>query len=67
MSDKRNTHLHTRRLAFAALLVAFALGSSSVGTAQQPAAGQSPAGAQKSSSIVRLTPSASEPPDGGCR
>jgi Cu(I)/Ag(I) efflux system membrane fusion protein/cobalt-zinc-cadmium efflux system membrane fusion protein len=29
-------------LAFAALLVAFALGSSSVGTAQQPAAGQKP-------------------------
>ena len=42
MSETRNTHLHTRGLGFAALLVAFALAASSVGAAQQPAAGQKP-------------------------
>lgn len=42
MSETRSTHLHTRGLAIAALLVAFVLASSSVGAAQQPAAGQKP-------------------------
>ena len=42
MSEARNTHLHTRGLAVAALLVALSLAASSVGTAQQPPAGQKP-------------------------
>ena len=42
MSDNRSPHFHTRAVAFAAVLVAFALASSSLGAAQPPAAGQKP-------------------------
>lgn len=42
MSETMNTHVHTRGLAIAALLVAFALVSSSAGAAQRPTAGQKP-------------------------
>jgi len=42
MSENRNAHLHASGFVFAALLVAFAVASSPLGAAQQPAAGQKP-------------------------
>ena len=42
MSEQRNTHLHTRVLKCAALLMAFALAPSPMAAAQQPAAAKKP-------------------------